>query len=291
MTDGKGAHTGDKMRGQAERLLADWRGRPRWWREIAYCVVFYVVYSFIRNATGSVLSVQSAFRNAYRLVDWERSLGIFNEAEVQGWFLDERWLIKALNIYYGTAHFIVTIGVLLWLFRVQVARYHRWRNVIFATTALALVGYLTFPLAPPRFLPAEQGYFFIDTVNTIGGMWSFESGTVQQVSNQYAAMPSLHVAWSLWCALAVVPVLRRWWTKALIIIYPLLTTLTIVVTANHYWLDVAGGILVFACGYCVAELIERRVRDQFRARFPHLWADDPDFGEPPPPRRARSAAP
>jgi hypothetical protein len=87
---------------------------------------------------------------------------------------------------------------------------------------------------------------------------------MQQVSNQYAAMPSLHFAWSTWCALVLVTTVRNKWVRALAIAYPIFTLFAIVVTANHFWIDAAGGALILALGYVAgrwwAERVERTHR-------------------------------
>jgi hypothetical protein len=123
------------------------------------------------------------------------------------------------------------------------------------TTALALVGFAAFPLLPPRLLDASYG--FVDTLARYGGAWSFDSDTMQRVSNQYAAMPSLHFAWSLWSACVLAPACKRWWTKALAVAYPIVTLFAIVVTANHFFLDAGGGALVFLVGLSVATAYAR----------------------------------
>lgn len=231
--------------------------RPRWWKEVVFCLGLYAIYSAIRNINGANISIEAAERHAIDVVTLQNRLGMISELRVQDLFIDHTWFIKTLNVYYGTAHFIVTIGVLVWLYLHQTDRYIHWRNVIYATTAMALVGYTLYPLAPPRLL---EGYGFVDTLQVIGGLWSFEDGPVAQVSNQYAAMPSLHVAWSLWCALAVMPILKHSWSRIAIACYPAFTILTIVVTANHYWMDVIGGAATFGAGYLAAVAIERSVR-------------------------------
>jgi membrane-associated phospholipid phosphatase len=78
---------------------------------------------------------------------------------------------------------------------------------------------------------------------------------MQSVSNQYAAMPSLHVGWALWCALALVPNVRRRSVKVLAALYPVVTVFTVVVTGNHFWLDAVGGIVVVAAGFALAWVI------------------------------------
>ena len=221
--------------------------RLRWWKEVLYIAAFYGVYSFIRNTQGSAtVSEAHAFSHARQVIDIERAVGLYFEEGVQEAFLDWRWFIQFWNLFYGTFHFVVTIAALVLLFQRFPARYPRWRNTLAATTGLALIGFATYPLMPPRLLPASYGY--VDTLQVYGGLWSFQSGPVAQVSNQYAAMPSLHFAWSAWSALVLYPMLRRPWSRALILLYPAATTFAIVVTANHFWLDAAGGALVLGVG-------------------------------------------
>jgi membrane-associated phospholipid phosphatase len=142
---------------------------------------------------------------------------------------------------------VVTVIALLYLFRRQPWRYPLWRNTLAFTTALALIGFAFFPLMPPRLLP--PGYHFTDTLRTVGGLWSFDSGPMNAVSNQYAAMPSLHFAWSSWCALVLGPAVKRRWLKVLVYAYPLVTLFAIVVTGNHYILDAIGGAVILAAGF------------------------------------------
>lgn len=240
--------------------------RSRWWREVLYIAVFYVVYSSVRNLFGSAtVGPEAALRNAYRLIDLERALFIYHEPTIQRWFLDWTWFLKAWNVFYATFHFIVTGGVLLYLFlRADELRYRRWRNTLAITTGLALVGFALFPLMPPRLLP-DCGPFggcvtapFVDTMARYGGLWSFRDGPMQAISNQYAAMPSLHIGWSLWC---ISPFLRwgAWRRNALLALYPLATLFAIVVTGNHFVLDAAGGALVLLLGHRLAAAVTRPV--------------------------------
>jgi hypothetical protein len=214
---------------------------------VLYIALFYGVYSFIRNTQGSAtVSAGHAFAHARGVIDVEKAFGLFFEERVQQAFLGSRWFIQFWNLYYGTFHFVVTIIALVLLFRRFPARYPRWRNTLAATTGLALIGFATYPLMPPRLLPMAYG--FVDTLKDYGGLWSFDSGPVAQVSNQYAAMPSLHFAWSTWSALVLYPMLTHRWSRALAVLYPAATLFAIVVTANHYWLDAAGGALVLGVG-------------------------------------------
>ena len=227
----------------------------RWWREVVYILVFYSVYTLIRNQGVATDNSAVAFRHARQVISAQRLLGIYHEETIQDWFLPWRWFVSFWNVFYGTAHFVVTVVALVWLFRRMSGRYPLWRNTLACTTALALVGFAFYPLMPPRLLPPEYG--FVDTLRVIGGLWSFESGAVAKVSNQYAAMPSLHFAWSSWCVLVLAPAVRARWTRALLVSYPLLTLFAIVVTANHFVLDAVGGAVVLGVGHAAARPLTR----------------------------------
>ena len=230
--------------------------RLRWWKEALYIGAFYAIYTGIRNTQGSErVGVVHAFNNARRIIRLERWMGLYHEESIQDFFLRFRWVVRASNIYYGSLHFIVTIGALVWCYRAMPGRYPRIRNTLMWTTGLALIGFFFFPLMPPRLMPPEYG--FMDTLAEIGGLWSFRDSAMQQISNQYAAMPSLHIGWSLWCVVAFWPLARRGIARLLVICYPLVTLFVIVVTGNHWWFDGMGGLLVLMVGYRLA-LIQAR---------------------------------
>jgi len=227
----------------------------RWWKEALYTLGFYVVYSVVRNTQGSgSVSKARAFHNARTIIALERHLGLFHEQAVQHAFVHWRWFIEGWDVFYGAAHFVVTAVAIIWMFRAFKQRYPLWRNTLACTTALALVGFAFFPLMPPRLLATMPGTHFglVDTLKTVGGLWSFDSGTMQKVSNQYAAMPSLHFAWSTWCALVLFPQVRSRRAKLAVASYPGLTLFAVVVTANHFVLDAVGGGLVLGAGYLAA---------------------------------------
>jgi hypothetical protein len=227
--------------------------RLRWWREALYVLCFYGVYTLVRNRGLNDQGHVQALHNALRVIRAERWLHVFHEAAVQHVFYPSaRWFLSFWDVFYGSAHFVVTVVALVWLFRADPARYPRLRNTLAITTALALVGFAFFPLMPPRLLPMNLHFHFVDTLKAVGGLWSFDSGTMQKISNQYAAMPSLHFAWSTWSAVVLFPLVRRAWLRALVVIYPALTLFAIVVTANHYFLDAVGGAAVLGVGALLA---------------------------------------
>ena len=224
--------------------------RLRWWKEVLAVVAFDLVYEWTSSKAAGAHAVASS--HAGQIVHTEQTLGLFREHAIQQWFLPHRLLIEASDLFYSTVHFVLPVVTLVWLFRRFPERYVRWRNALAWMTGLGLIGFIAFPLLPPRFLPSSFG--FVDTLNVIGGIGSWDSALMKDAGNLYAAMPSLHIAWALWCVFALVPLVRRRWVKALLILHPFVTLFTIVVSANHYFLDAAGGVLVFTLGVAIARL-------------------------------------
>ncbi len=246
----------------------------RWWREIAIAVGFYVVYSMVRNTFGAGPESRSiAFRHARGVIKVEKALGLWFEPDLQSWYLGlpGNGLIRGWNIFYGTAHFLVTIGVLVAAFRWAPQVYRFVRTMLAGTTALALVGFATYTLMPPRLLDdpstygacAAQGYAgchgfgIVDTIDRWGGLWKFGSGGMASVSNQYAAMPSLHFGWSTWCAVALVMAVGSGRLRWLAFLYPAVTLFCILITGNHFWLDAFFGGIALAGGAAIAAASRR----------------------------------
>jgi len=251
----------DWIPSEAQRDLTETSPAPRshWLREIAIVVVFYYSYELIRRFVHLGNVRPRAFRNQLYLIDLERFLHIYSESAVQKAFLSARWFIKFLNVYYGTLHFIITAGLLLWVYLRRHEHYRQYRNLLGMTTALALIGYFAFPLAPPRLYPCHN--CFVDTLDTIGGFWSYHSSAAKAIANPFAAMPSLHFGWALWCSTVFWSFARHRAVRALSVIYPAMTLLAIVVTANHYWLDAVGGaVIFFAASYTLRSLRARSLR-------------------------------
>jgi hypothetical protein len=223
--------------------------RPRLWFEILLIAVSYWTYSLIRNAVPEQKA--QALRNADWLWRTEHHLGIAVEESVNHAADSVTWLIVGMNYYYATLHFIVTLSVLVWLYRSHPGRYAATRLVLFTTTGVALVGYYLYPLAPPRLMP---GGGFVDTVMVHRTWGSMASGDLKHMSNQYAAMPSMHIGWSLWCGLTIFALASVPWVRVLGLLYPAVTLVVIVATANHFWLDAVGGALCLLFGFTVARL-------------------------------------
>lgn len=222
--------------------------RLRWWREVLFILGLSVIYNFVRN--GSEGSTALALEHAREIMRWQTMVGLNFEESLQDWALHFKPLVIALNYVYGSLHFVVTGGVIIFLFQRHPGLYRRWRNTLAAATFLGLVGFVTWPLMPPRLLPASYG--FVDTLAKYPTLWSFDSGALQTISNQYAAMPSLHFAWALFCTCALLPRLRHPLARLAASAYPTITLAAIVLTGNHFILDAAGGAAVFGLGYLIA---------------------------------------
>jgi PAP2 superfamily protein len=227
--------------------------RPRLWTELLFTALGYWAYSLSRNAVPD--HRDAALHRAHLILDAERTLHVNIELTINHAADRVGWLIVGMNYYYATLHFIVTIGVLLWLYFRHPAYYRGARTALYGATLLALAGFAFFALAPPRFL-AGQG--FIDTVVTHHTWGSWASGDVASLSNQYAAMPSVHIIWSSWSGLALLHLARRRWIKVLGALYPLATFTVILATANHFVTDAAVGAAVLACGFLIQRLLTGR---------------------------------
>lgn len=224
---------------------------PRWWQEVGFILVVYYLYSLVRDAAPS--HEVAAFHRASSVMSIERFLHLDVEHSVNHLVAVTPWLAYICDYYYATLHFVVTIGVLVWLYVRHPLRYRSIRTVLLVTNLVALAGFWFISLAPPRLLPG-----FVDTVVHFHTWGSLASANVAKEANQFAAMPSLHIGWSLWCAFAIVTLARRRWVRFLGALYPLATTFVVLGTANHYVLDALGGVAVLGIAVVAERLLSGR---------------------------------
>jgi len=226
----------------------------RYWRvfaEIFFIVPAYAAYQFVRGMVGG--EAGTAFDNASRVIHIEKQLGIFHEAFLQQLILPKEWMVDLFNYIYVWGHLPVIIGVAFWLYFQHRDRYALFRNAFLISGLIALIGFSTVPLAPPRYMP-EFG--FTDTIVHAQSYYVFQN---PKIVNQYAAMPSLHFGWDLLVALAIFVNARARAVRILASFMPLLTLGGIVLTANHYFLDAFAGALVAATGVGIALLLRRAI--------------------------------
>jgi len=193
---------------------------------------------FVFYRAGRLLSAhsgQAASDHGQSLWEVERALRIPSEAALQQLALDAHWTIEFANRYYVWMHFPVTAFFAAWLYLQHRQQYQRMRALLIGVSLPALIVQITYPVAPPRLLQIEG---LVDTMARFGP--SAYADVTSGMANQYAAMPSLHVGWALICALAAWRV-RGHLIGKVMLGHAVVTTLVVVVTANHYWLDAVGG--------------------------------------------------
>lgn len=230
----------DRASGPSRRI------RPRLWVELALIAAGYGLYSLIRDAVPTHRT--AALHRATAVLNSEHWLHVDVELTVNQALNKVTPLIVGMNYYYATLHFAVTIGVLVWLYVRRPAVYRQARTVLCLATAASLIGFYFFALAPPRFLTAH-GYIDTVVVHHTWGSWG--SAGVDSVSNQYAAMPSDHIAWATWCAVMLYLYAEHRWVRYAALLYPLFTLTVIVATANHFLADAGGGLLTITVAFAV----------------------------------------
>ena len=233
--------------------------RPKLWQEIAFIALSYIVYTLIRNAVPN--HVTAAQEHASWIFRTEKTLGIDVELSVNRFVNGEHWgswhwLANVCDYYYAVMHFIVVLGVLVWVYVRRPMNYRSTRTALYAANGLAAVVFWLYPLAPPRLMVPSQ--HFIDTVVMYHTWGSWGSGDVAKISNQFAAMPSLHIGWSLWAGLTLFMLSRTWWVRTLGLAYPVATFLVIIGTANHFVLDAVGGVVVLGAGFLIQRILTGR---------------------------------
>ena len=237
----------------SERAEARRARRWVWVYELVVVLGGYILYSKIRNSVTAAEG--DAVRQAHDVVHFERTLRLYHEHLLNDFVGAHEWLAYICNYYYATLHFIVTIGVAIWLYRRHPLHARQLRTAWYMMNFLALFGFAFFPLAPPRLLP---GGGYTDTVVAFHTWGSWGDQSVSAHSNLYAAMPSMHIGWSLWVAISVVFLARRTWVRLLAALYPVAPLFVIIGTGNHYWIDAVGGAAACLAGLAVARIVTRR---------------------------------
>jgi hypothetical protein len=229
--------------------LALARGRTRWWVELLTIAWLGWVYDAITNLAPLRLHV--ALAHARSILSVERSLHIDPEHALDRWLAGHHTLGQALSYYYDNAHFVVTLGLLgfLWWRRADI--YRPLRNSLVLVNVLGFVVFWRFPVAPPRMLPG-----FVDVVASTHTFGSWHTGALASQANQLAAMPSLHIAWAVWSSVVVWRITTRVWLRALAAVYPFMTGFAVLATGNHYVLDIVGGLATIAVSLLIVRLLE-----------------------------------
>ncbi|MFF1306229.1 bifunctional glycosyltransferase 87/phosphatase PAP2 family protein [Streptomyces sp. NPDC058307] len=230
--------------------------RPNLLLELLLLRVTYAAYQQVRlAATGGTNPAgrATAEKHGQQIFDLERLLHIDIEHWVNHTVVKVDWLRNFFDFYYESFHFVVPLSVLAVLYWRRPVDYRWARASLGFATLLALVGFWLYPLAPPRLMPALG---IIDTVHGVQDFSKPDYGTLTALTNQYAAMPSLHFGWSLWCGVVIAIMAPRWWMKGLGLLHPFFTVSAIVATGNHWVLDAVGGAAVVAGGFGLSYLFQ-----------------------------------
>ena len=204
--------------------------------------VVLALYAFwMKSADWAVTRAVGATGHGLWVWRVEHDVHLPSEVAVQRLVLPHPLWVQAVNGFYAVVHVPALVLFLVWLYFRHPARYSRWRNVGAVLTGACLLIQMI-PVAPPRLLP-QLG--FVDTAVRYGQS-VYGTGGIK-IAPQLAAMPSVHVGWSVFIAVAVIAVSTsrwRWW----ILLHPTLTVFAVVATANHWWLDgvVAAALLPVA---------------------------------------------
>ncbi|GAA2623556.1 phosphatase PAP2 family protein [Streptomyces vastus] len=243
------------------------RTRPRWWAELPLIFLVYAVYS-----AGRLLArgdVTTAVDNGLAILRIEKVFYLNAEHPLNRLFTREPWLGIPADFWYASLHYLVTPALLVWIFRSRTVRYRAARTWLLMSTFIGLIGFTLLPTCPPRLLYAGHG--FVDTMAQYSGYgwWGGEASAPRGLggmTNQYAAMPSLHVGWALWCGVMLWRYGGTRLTKVAGVAYPLITTIVVMGTANHYFLDALAGAAVMGVGLLLTRPV-LRLADVARQRL------------------------
>jgi hypothetical protein len=244
------------------------RVRPRWWAELMLVAGAYGLYSITRMLLPT--QTGAALRRGAKLLDVERAWHLAPELALNAAVSSHHYLAVAVDYHYATLHYIVTPAVLVWVLITRPDRYRHARRILVAATIIGLIGFWLAPVAPPRLLGMDD---FVDTMAQFAGYgwWGQDASAPRGLgglTNEYAAMPSLHVGWALWCGWMLVAYSRHSWQRIVGVVYPVSTIFVVMATANHYFFDVVGGVAVILAAalvvsrseYVIARVRARRLR-------------------------------
>lgn len=215
----------------------------------------------------AVNHVEGAVSNARALWHTERALHLPSEVSLQHLILGHPLLVEAINGFYDIVHVPALIAFLIWMYFRHRDTYARWRTIGAILTGACLLIQMI-PVAPPRLLPqlgfVDTAMRFHESVYAPGGIGD---------ATQLAAMPSVHVAWSVFIAVAVVCISTSRW-RWLILLHPAATVFAVVATANHWWMDgiVAAALLPLSiAAYAITRAALRQAMTPLSSRASAIW--------------------
>nr|WP_241756414.1 phosphatase PAP2 family protein [Actinomadura sp. RB99] len=227
-------------------------GRPRRRRpwlvgELLIVLVLLKVYDYVRSLADARHG--AALAHGRDVLAVERDLHLDVELGLNRWLTGHHGMAWASVEWYQRAHIGVTLTVLAWCYIAGPDLYRPARNALVLTNLAGMTVFFVLPVMPPRLLP---GAGFADSV-ALAGFGTTHGGPVP--ADQYAAMPSLHLAWATWVVAVAVALLRRHRARWLAALYPVTTAFVVMATANHFLLDVLAGMAVTAAAVLATGLV------------------------------------
>jgi membrane-associated phospholipid phosphatase len=233
---------------------------PQGWgdlgRQIGILVGVDIAYELVRGIADGQRA--EAIAHGQQVIDFERSTHALFEPSLQAFFLPAHWLIDLANQLYLNAQFSIALGFLVWLYLFRNESYYFVRNMFVVSMGIALVGYTLYPTAPPRMFTQDG---FVDTITDFSNV-NHDSSLAKVFINPYAAVPSMHCAFALMIGGTGLRVCRHWIPRAFWAAWPLLIAWVVIVTGNHYWLDVGLGWMVAISSALVASRLLARARPE-----------------------------
>ena len=242
-----------------------------WVIELVALVVLFAAYNVIRGSAGK--NALAAFAHADDVLRAESWLFPHLEVPLNEWMSQITWVAVPACYFYALMHYAATPGILLLSRRIGGWYYWRGYWTLVLASGIALLIYALYPVAPPRLIP-ELGIVDVmrqfDTYGWWGSAASAPTG-VGDATNQYAAMPSMHFGWALWCAIQMWSLRSRVW-RGLALAYPTVLLIVVLATGNHFVLDVAAGAACVLVAYAAVSILGRAFRRATRAEAPEAVA-------------------
>jgi membrane-associated phospholipid phosphatase len=230
------------------------RGIPHFLLQLAIWLGFYLAYKLARGIVDDrAFSTRLAFDNGRWIINFEERAHSLFEISLQQLLLSSRLLIDLATATYWLSQFVVLGLALLWVYFRRHEAFARFRNWVILANMIGLVGYVLMPTAPPRMFPSVG---FLD-INELFSSINGNTRAVSALGNPYAAMPSLHAADALIVGISLALATRHWWARILWLAWPVWVWFTVMATGNHFWMDVAAGVLV---ALIAAPVVDSRLR-------------------------------
>src|SRR3954452_18022979 len=232
-------------------------------RQVLLFAMAYYAYRLTRGWIDDGQGAAQAFENARHLIGIEQSLHLFAERDIQMWTDGWHSATDFASFVYINAQTSVTLGALVYIYLFHNERFYFVRNMFMLAMGIALVGYIVYPTAPPRFVFPEYG--FQDIVSQLAGVG--HDAKVNALFNPYAAVPSMHCCFALLIGFTLARCSKHRVTRVLWALYPLLMTWVVVTTANHWIADaILGAATAGASAYAATWLARAR---------PAVWSFTP----------------